>query len=656
MSDVFNFSVETSAATSDGEQSTVEHSMSPTNSDVVARIRQTRKTRRRIPNEKWEEKRPLITRLYQVERRSLNEVMQILKRDDWDPTVKMYKSRIWKWGLDKKLKSDEVLAILLLKQERDAQQKPSQFTIRGQPVDMDNINRYVKRNAGLLSRVRAGERPSVQSSHEVACYTPPPSPTRSLQPPGEMHRVDEVLFLFRDYVDGSFGNYDWQWEYDVSCVGRNPGDRSEELFERVMASFALVNRCLQRGDNISVSEILNPAFESLSEIVAAESPIFIVRTVCLLWYLDRHYQNNLLRVVMRYLGELVPVLLGKHHILARVWQTLSTTSFSDYYELSLRLYAMLVPLMEQRIGPANYLTTLLYADHVDCLFQRRQPSDSLAVVSRYRMKAEATGRRHPWLLEIAITQTAVMCSEKEADGRIDEARECLQNLKRYPMTEEQEAMVDIQMGNYSFRLNDIRTAIASYRRATRLAVTAGSDERLLTTCLTNLETALSKDGWIFDAKRVRDYRLRRIADFAAETSVYAKNHVTGAFTGATIPPMNPAPFPYTSQQPFPPAQYHSLPQAPAPSPTDDSWLWQGDLGGADLLKDLGPIDPGTRWMDVSAASVPWTPGITHGLSPDHQSRHHAPPVAPPHSADLHPHQYPTMAVLIPGAWEGDMYR
>lgn len=86
MSDVFNFSVETSAATSDGEQSTVEHSMSPTNSDVVARIRQTRKTRRRIPNEKWEEKRPLITRLYQVERRSLNEVMQILKRDDWDPT------------------------------------------------------------------------------------------------------------------------------------------------------------------------------------------------------------------------------------------------------------------------------------------------------------------------------------------------------------------------------------------------------------------------------------------------------------------------------------------------------------------------------------------------------------------------------------------
>jgi hypothetical protein len=85
MSDTFSYTMDTSAATSDTEQSP-ERSISPSNSDVVARIRQTRKTRRRIPNEKWEEKRPLITRLYQVERRSLNEVMQILKRDDWDPT------------------------------------------------------------------------------------------------------------------------------------------------------------------------------------------------------------------------------------------------------------------------------------------------------------------------------------------------------------------------------------------------------------------------------------------------------------------------------------------------------------------------------------------------------------------------------------------
>jgi hypothetical protein len=67
-------------------QRTVEHSTPPTHLDMIATTQKTRKTRRRIPNEKWEEQRPLITRLYQAERRSLNEVMQILKREDWDPT------------------------------------------------------------------------------------------------------------------------------------------------------------------------------------------------------------------------------------------------------------------------------------------------------------------------------------------------------------------------------------------------------------------------------------------------------------------------------------------------------------------------------------------------------------------------------------------
>lgn len=68
----------------------------------------------------------------------------------------MYKSRIWKWGLDKKLKGDEVLTILILKTERDAQGKPSDSTIRSQPVDLDNVNRYIRRNPSLAARFQAG--------------------------------------------------------------------------------------------------------------------------------------------------------------------------------------------------------------------------------------------------------------------------------------------------------------------------------------------------------------------------------------------------------------------------------------------------------------------------------------------------------------------
>jgi hypothetical protein len=39
------------------------------------------KTRKRVPAEIWETKRPIITRLYQEEKRSLKEVMEIMERD-----------------------------------------------------------------------------------------------------------------------------------------------------------------------------------------------------------------------------------------------------------------------------------------------------------------------------------------------------------------------------------------------------------------------------------------------------------------------------------------------------------------------------------------------------------------------------------------------
>lgn len=39
------------------------------------------KPHKRIPTESWEAKRPIITKLYQEERKSLKEVMEILQRD-----------------------------------------------------------------------------------------------------------------------------------------------------------------------------------------------------------------------------------------------------------------------------------------------------------------------------------------------------------------------------------------------------------------------------------------------------------------------------------------------------------------------------------------------------------------------------------------------
>ncbi|KAI5458462.1 hypothetical protein BGZ63DRAFT_46994 [Mariannaea sp. PMI_226] len=522
--------------------------------------------RKRIPSQEWEKKRPIITRLYQEEKKSLKEVMDILEREhNFTATVKMYKSRIWKWGLDKKLKSDEVLAILILKTERDAQGKPSEFTIRGQPVDLDNINRYIRRNPSLVARFRAGEVPSIQTTVEVQCHTPSASPQLAPLTPTEMNSVDEVLCLFREYVESSFAKRIWDFKYNHYCRGCMHGDRSDDLFERVMASLALVNRSMMRKDDISISSILNPAFEYLKEIITSESPVFVVRTACLLWYLDRNHKHDLLRIVMDYLAGLVPIILDRENPMVRIWEILGSHQFTEYSELALRLYSTLIPIMEERIGPANFLTAILYGDHIDCLLGHGRSAEALACATSYRARTEATGMQHSWLIELAVAQTAVLCRAKEAEGKFTEAIDCLQSLNsHYSMGEEQQAIVNIQLGNYSYRMHDFASAVQRFQEATRLAVACDSDERLLLTCLANLERALATTGRVGEAAQVQQYRLSRLSDFARESSTLTSPASSSPWRDA------------------PPAPGHSETSAAAASPVDEAigshleapdWLW-----------------------------------------------------------------------------------
>jgi hypothetical protein len=431
-------------------------------------------------------------------------------------SVKMYKSRIWKWGLDKKLKGDEVLAILLLKRERDSLDKASEFRIRGQVVDLDNINRYLKRNPSLMARYRAGQMPSMQTTLEVDCRTPSPSPTRALAPPQELQNAEAVLALFRDYVDGSFAAGAWNCEFDVDCVSsRSVRDRSNDLFERVIASFALVNRCMMRGDKINISSMLDPSFESLKEIVGTESPVFVARTVCLLWYLERHHKHDLLRLVLNYLTGLVPIVLGQHHIMTHIWRRLGNSEFSDYYELSMRLYALLLPEIETRIGSANYLTHVLYNDYVDCIYARQGPQACESVIRTHRTKAEASGKSHSWLRELALSHAGLLAAVKEREGRLDEAVQVLASFKdEYPLTEEHEASVNVEMGVYYYRMGNWEGSITCSKNAARLALTSDCDERVAITSLANLENTLREVGRRGEADRVLHFRMQRLAAFA----------------------------------------------------------------------------------------------------------------------------------------------
>ncbi|KUJ16359.1 uncharacterized protein LY89DRAFT_782627 [Mollisia scopiformis] len=120
----------------------------------------------------WDRHRPLIKQLYLEENKKLKEVMDIMKQHGFKATTKMYKDRITKWGLDKKNKERDMLAIVRKKRERDAIGKDTSFRVRDQPVSMEQVWNYLERKKTI--RIQEGSAPLTPP--EISWRTPSPIP------------------------------------------------------------------------------------------------------------------------------------------------------------------------------------------------------------------------------------------------------------------------------------------------------------------------------------------------------------------------------------------------------------------------------------------------------------------------------------------------
>ncbi|KAE8454659.1 hypothetical protein EG329_000282 [Mollisiaceae sp. DMI_Dod_QoI] len=99
-------------------------------------------SRKHVP-EDWDAHKAEITQLY--DKGTLESVRVFMKeRHGLDATVKQYKDRIRKWGLDKKIKTAEMKAMIRKREERASiSNKASAFRVRKRPVPEAKITRYI---------------------------------------------------------------------------------------------------------------------------------------------------------------------------------------------------------------------------------------------------------------------------------------------------------------------------------------------------------------------------------------------------------------------------------------------------------------------------------------------------------------------------------
>ncbi|KAI1777269.1 hypothetical protein F4818DRAFT_409806 [Hypoxylon cercidicola] len=223
----------------------------------------------------WAAQRPYITTLYRDENRTLKDIMQIMQeKHQFFATVRMYKARFQKWGIEKKIKAEEAVEIFRQQTARAAAGKPTVAYIRGRRIDPDRLQRYRYRAAPVISKKiinaekGSDDRSSSNSSRiaQVVCRTPSPSPSPDatdsavsisprLEEPTELKVPHECMQILGNFIHGAFDSGLWQMasegdhaEMNGAFTWQHYVASSQGLIRhgRVKEGFSLLGLCMDQ--------------------------------------------------------------------------------------------------------------------------------------------------------------------------------------------------------------------------------------------------------------------------------------------------------------------------------------------------------------------------------------------------------------------------
>ncbi|KAF1996453.1 hypothetical protein P154DRAFT_566051 [Amniculicola lignicola CBS 123094] len=127
----------------------------------------------------WTKHRALIEKLYIDSQWKLDEVRRFMEKEHGHlGSTKQYKTHFKAWNIRKNVKKEEALFVMSKKNTRDAIGRKSEFRLRGKPVSVDNVVRYLQRK-GIPDPRTAATIERVRTPPSFSVRTPSPSPPAS---------------------------------------------------------------------------------------------------------------------------------------------------------------------------------------------------------------------------------------------------------------------------------------------------------------------------------------------------------------------------------------------------------------------------------------------------------------------------------------------
>jgi hypothetical protein len=314
---------------------------------------------------------------------------------------RMYKARLKTWGLRKHNRRHEVEKILKIKNERDKLGKRSKFLLRGQEVDLNDIERYRRRNQLPIPKSETEE----SSSHEISdllWFTPPPSPSpQSFSPtltPSSLSDTSSPRFVPRliarptilghreDYMRGvtigfelmiktGFWNVSTQLELPWAPV------MVHAITEPVISDSYHQDECfryltngvtyVKKGDVITAYKEWNAAFSLVSTVVQSTHYNALGKLLECINYLDQRQHRAVSDAFRRFVCKMAQKLLGPDHPYYPVYCALEHLPLEDIGELQMNTQECLVKGLESALGPRAFTSF----EHKMVLAQRKLEVD-----------------------------------------------------------------------------------------------------------------------------------------------------------------------------------------------------------------------------------------------------------------------------------------
>jgi hypothetical protein len=339
----------------------------------------------------------------------------------------MYKTRLRKWGLGKNKKEHEMKALLSKRMERAAVGKDTACELRGNLVNMADVERYAQRKPITPRDIIAWRAAGGKTPPGLRCFTPKPV-VRSLDLPTIFDTPAKLFGDIRIYSVGSFEAGTWVSQgLEHFCSSTKTVHASSDTFEEIRG--CLISACILVSQN-SISEAINQldkACSKVQEIVLAEDLQTIPRLIEMMILVKAFGRPELVGMILRQLAAMSTIILPTpQYPMCRIFAALCRLELQQFDEVVLRAWECMNDVLHEVLGPSHLSTIVSKLDRLDTATSSLDPEHSDEYLRKV-LKADraATGSDMLRSLSVLVNLGAYLSRQKRYSELLDVGAEII---------------------------------------------------------------------------------------------------------------------------------------------------------------------------------------------------------------------------------------